>query len=157
MKVRQHEAQLLDIYPHRAGVETCPVCNKHSDMKMWGIAKNIEHIILDPQKHRKSDSIIVISTCVRCMEPSWIHLDITHGSWEYITSGIPKSVAKKINEEALKRTRNAVKKFSNSLCITCKNLEEVSFSGLYFYATCPGRSGGVCEGKCDIDNYVKMK
>jgi len=161
MKIRKHESQLLGDCTHRTGVTECPYCSFSSRIKsekfikkdQWEHKDNTDYIILDPQIYSKSSSVIFISTCPSCREKSWQHQDLDylcgyHGE----EMGYTKSEIKKLKQEKVRRLRLAAGEFVESLCYTCKKLEGLNVSNLYYFIDCPGRCGGP-ETKCD--NYKK--
>lgn len=156
MKVRQHEAQLLDDCAHRAGITDCPECGIRSSNEQWSKAKNIEYVILDPQRHSKHSSCIVISFCPKCAERSWIHEDLDSGSMSWCNGGFTKPVQKKMQKEKVRRVRAAINVMATSPCLSCKHVTDLSFSCLTFQVIRQrgGRkiSGRPCEGKCELES-----
>ena len=155
MKVRQHEAQLLDDCPHRPGFDTCPECGKRSKYEDWRKPKYVGHVILDPQKYSKRSSCIVISYCPKCGERSWVHEELEMSSL-YSDTAFNKIVRKKLQKEKIRRIRLAVTQMAESPCMTCPHVTDMSFHYLYFQVDRRRgtfmSNGGPCKGKCELEN-----
>ena len=62
-------------YYHRAGIRYCPHCKFEGDDHVWYYEENVIEVAFN-HPWRCRNGCIVISSCPKCKELSWIHYEI---------------------------------------------------------------------------------
>ncbi len=110
---------------HRLGRTFCPHCSYYAEFR--GTHSRIE-FMLPPHLHQviidnelgKRDTCIVISSCPKCREYSWEHIDLLSLK-TYVLHGA-KIDLKKVREMFVEIKKENWKEWDDSLCKTCQNL-----------------------------------
>jgi len=135
----------LDAIAWRQYVTECPHCEKGNtnDIEMW--YREIDTVVLNPQRCQKPAYFIIISVCPECGEKSWNHFQL-----EYFWGDVPEYVIKAIEGELNRRKKQYKDDWENSLCIKCSELNKVEVTNLYYRVEClDNRRAGSCESECE--------